>query len=353
MNERNKNKPSGDGIIDAASAKKKNYQEPLSKESPSPTKVIFQSALGQWDEGIKILKEKLPLEFSDNFEIPYWDLRMDDNTTVIEPRYKKLRENISNCSTVDNLHIFVAPMTWAAKYSKLHKFIVIGPAFGTIDDLIVFARKDLRYDNKKTRIGVINHDITSAILVKFFISLKEKTSYTLNKNIHKIIQDALSSIQDSHLENDYECPNLPTVYDRVEALTYRHDDEAKLDYAVFTRKEIEEIDTDSELRKIPKKKVMTLDRVIAHFFNLCFVPRSVYCIHEKQYHQYKFFIMRLFTEIKNVINKSDFYTTTDIRPVDYQSINLWKVQNGLINYVNKNWSENTDLYTINFINLGV
>lgn len=321
-----------------------------SNELSNLKNIVFQSALGQWDDGLSYLIEKLPDELKNISIITNWELNMFDNSNVFIHKTKKFLETISNYSTSDNLHIFVAPMTWAAKFSKMHKLKVIGPAFGTIDDLKVFARRDLLNGSGRTRIGVINHDITSAVLVKFFVALKEKTSYTLSKNIHNIIKGTIETVKDLHLESEYECPNFASPSERIEALYLEHSDEQKLDYAVFTQKEINDIEKDSSFSNILSKEIITLDRVLAHYFNLSIVPRSVFCIHDCQFLKYQELIESLFQQLSRAIKNINEKEKFNIRPIDFKNEHFRNVQNGMISYVKNNYTENADLYQIAFEN---
>jgi 5'-3' exonuclease len=266
-------------------------------------KFVVQSALGQWTK---------PLEFlfngDETVKIAHWNMSMNNTDCEVQvkpkTRDKVLQKFISEYDTDNFIHIFVAPISWAAKFRKSGKFKIVGPAFGSNSDISLYAKKALKKkDDIPIKIGVIDGDITSNLLFKLYHFLLTEQ---LKTDIYDIVDGHIQSppsTSHSVVVEGYLYEAVKDPIDRLDYLCLGADNDDALDFAIFTDKDIATIEdknnSTSYKFKEQVRKILDIDPIISHFFNKDYIPRAVYCIHETQYNAHQSFIRGFFKKIKN------------------------------------------------------
>jgi len=246
--------------------------------------ILFRSALGYWNRALNDLFDKKYDNFS--FQIVEWDKNevnsFDPSRVVLDkdsasiPKLRRYKE----FSTNDYLYIFIAPMTWAARFIQ-EDFIILGPAFGTNNSISIFANKQTpyNYERDEIRIGTIGHYITSTALLRVYHLFMTRIFHT---NIHLLCHDNVCSYEkhDSAMPK-FRFPPKPNAEQRYLDLV-RH--QQGIDFAIFTAEDINSLNLRS---KNDIREILKIDPLITHVFNLDFVPRTVYCIHKSQLNMIK------------------------------------------------------------------
>jgi len=269
--------------------------------------VVFHDALGQWENALKkLLIEHKPNDF--NSEIVKWPTMSMENTndiTIGKHKDIKLHEKINGKDSMNNFHIFVSPITWAAKYNDQKKLKLIGPAFGTYEDIyLYFTHNSLKnrinrnFKDNPVRVGVIQRQLTSSIMLKILFYLFHKG----NDKILKLHKDHYR-FEDTDEDDSYRLDQLS---------------KGNYDFSLFTTKELD------ELKKTPANKsfldklghFLKVDDLYAHLFNLEFVPRSVYCVHEEQMKTKKYQYDKIKKWLKSLPNNEIDDKMISINPSD-------------------------------------
>lgn len=254
--------------------------------------LVFQSALDYWTPALSEVfnvKEKVEDEGNIKFRagggqksiiINEWPI---DFAVFGEHGCPDLESNqlkpIEHYSPEDYLYIYVAPITWASRY-KNNGFRIVGPSFGTNDSLRVYAgtydynHQDEEEDKQVIKVGTIGKYITSTALFQIYHLFME---YIFSTNIH-LRSSSLDMVEKMALTANFQFEDIGSRGKRSRLLE-SCDRQSCIDYAVFTYYDIckLELESNDEIREILK-----IDPVLMHIFNISYVPRSVYCIHESQ-----------------------------------------------------------------------
>lgn len=281
--------------------------EHLMVKKDNGLKIVFQSALDQWTFPLKMLFGLQDAD-NENIKIANWDMSMNSIENVIKRdstdyRHKTLQDKISGYPTSDILHVFVAPITWAAKHRSDGKFKIIGPAFGSNSDISIYAKKNLKSRTDGIiKIGMVDDDITSNVMFQLYHLLLTEQFKT---DIYQIIDTHIngSPTGERFKIDGYEYEPAINPCDRLGHLLLDIDDDDAFDFAIFTNKDISIIEEKASEEKNLIRKVMEIDPIISHFFNQDYTPRSVYCVHETQYNQHREEIKSLFDSINKVTTK--------------------------------------------------
>jgi hypothetical protein len=275
------------------------HSETATVQLDNKLNIVFQSALDQWTEPINQL-------FGDeeNIKVVEWDMKMHSMANEIDSsnyKEKKLQPSISNYSTSDFLHVFVAPITWAAKFRIDGKFKIIGPAFGSNSDIGIYAKKNLQHRSDGiAKIGIIDDDITSNILFQLYhLLLKEQ----FKTNIYEIVKEHAKTNKEKYEVEGYEYEPAINPLDRLSRLCLSSQDGDSFDFAIFTNRDFAVIKREAPEESNKIRRILKIDPIISHFFNQDYMPRSVYCIQETQYDRYKTEIKNLFQNIRDKTQK--------------------------------------------------
>ena len=284
-------------------------EDPIKKRVSN--KIILQSAKGQWSEAL----EKL-FDDDKNFEVVRWDMSMEENNET-KTNHKKLKRSISKKLTDKNLHIFVAPITWAQKYSKLRNYFIIGPSFATIDDLILIARKKWLTNNNKSVIDIktIDEDISSSISLKLLLHYLENE---IQIKIHKLFIDIDQDKKITNIINDYDEKLITNINDKYyfdpeknieDRMKYLLQENSSIDLAIFTRNELKELLNKKKKYINQIYELLTIENTLIKQFKISYLPRSVYCIHNSQVNRGFYDLFKIFYDkVGSIFKDNDAIT---------------------------------------------
>ena len=315
-------------------------------------KIVLQSAKGQWSEALKKLFE---CDYDKNFIVAHWNMSMEKNKET-QNNHKILKKSISKIATDKNVHIFVAPITWAQKFSKRRNYFIIGPSFATIDDLVLIARKKW-LTNKDDKIAIdihtIDEDITSSISLKLLLHFLENE---IQIKIHKFFIDIVKDETINNIindNNDKSIIDIQRMYyfdsenDKKERMDTLLQDQSSIDLAIFTRKELKELLEKQHEYVNQIYELLTIENSLINQFKISYLPRSVYCIHKSQincdfYDLFKIFYDKIGSIFKNndAITKPNI-TVNNIFPISPYSNKYRNAQEEFIkkaselNFLNK------------------
>lgn len=284
-------------------------------------KIIFKSALGYWDG---ILKKLFP-----GYNVAKWDIDFDafekDNCPELKEGTNVLN-GVEHFPVSECLYVYVAPITWASRYMN-DGFKIIGPAFGTKNSLSVFAgtyKYSKDPDNNIITVGTIGKYITSTALFLVYHLFME---YIFSTNIHLLSIDG--KIDDYDVDRIiFKFKNIPKKTLRFNCLKKSID----IDYSIFTIEDIHDLNLYYE---DGIREVLKVDPILSHIFNIGYIPRTVYCIHESQLDMEDALDEFYECLIANSIHYSKYDEENSIVPIHPEDENSQKVQNLILKYFKK------------------
>lgn len=246
----------------------------IPQSKPGPPRMLFLDALGQWDSGLRVLGWRNDAVMKiERWEIfghptPAFELESDQ-------KHYKLAPFAGRDGTVYSpdewLFVFVSPLTLAAKWRLSHRLKAIGPAFATRSDISAYVPEDVEHA-EVPRIGIIENDITSTVMLKMLLCLGGNY---FHKRDLRLDYGRLSQFS-------FRQENLPGR--RLDRVARPADVHEQLEACILTRRErLALLKGGNDLEGV--RHIIDVDPAVADFLNVDAVPRAVYCIHGDQYDQ--------------------------------------------------------------------
>jgi hypothetical protein len=258
---------------------------------PKQTKVLFLSALGQWTEGLQMLLPKGAVSNNLRCEVVDWQASMKELKEV-EGTYGQaaLKTQVFNERAYpieEWLYVFVSPFSLAAKWAPYKNLRVLGPAFGSCEDISIHMRRNVSFTkDQQIQVGMIDDDITSSILFQILVS-------SMNNWFFPAARCGAQPPCKSTIKELFNLESFGGWKDRLSLLDPQHT--SAFDACVFTARELINIKNSKEHHAIKPREILKIDPPIAHILQIDgYVPRAVYFIQALQYYREQ--------EINNLLN---------------------------------------------------
>lgn len=261
-------------------------------------KILILDPLGQWGKGIKSLFIAANGKWrstSFEYDIVYWEFdesgsipeikknRLDGQglssqyTHIKTSEFRSIRYGEDRSYDPDDwLFLYILPITLASFALNLQQMHVLGPAFGTQDDVYVWTRPgDITLDSDDVlRLGVVLEGITTTVMLKILLSLNDPVFHPRpSKNLD-------TNLFDNNLET------VPQILAQVrfDLLNANEDTSlgSPLHASVFTSTEYNDYIAYKRASSLRLRRVLNIDSPIAHFLGVDVMPRAAYAIHSSQ-----------------------------------------------------------------------
>jgi hypothetical protein len=266
-------------------------------ERANPPRVLFLDAFGHWQKGLQLLASTNDLEIA----IEPWEMRgaqLPAFQLIPDEHYRLAPYEIGQKVYLPDewLFVFVAPVTLAAKWRKSYSLDVLGPAFATRSDVCAYVPREQTHVGLP-RIGVIDDEITSTVMLQMLLCLGGKYFHPREKRL------------DLKLLNNFQLLTEHQPAFRMRRLAGPKDAADRFDACILTRREERQLLLN---KRIPNTvmRVIDVDPAVADFLGVDAVPRSVYCVHQEQSHNPD--LMTPFREwLENRVQSLSSWTATD------------------------------------------
>ena len=246
--------------------------------APKLKKILLLDALGQWKAGLELLKNNSDHKDKSLIKILPWEkMRMDriseidyrkDGSTQLLP----IKVDQQVYSEEEWLYVFIAPLPLAAKFCHLYDLVPLGPAFATKADITVYVRLATSLKRKRLKIGVIEDDITSTIMLKILLCLTDNLFHPTPRALNFKHLDRYDLITHGPAPRRLLYLNSSTI-----------EEEKMLDACIFTNREYQEVAAKLNHQERRHRMILNVDPPVAHYLKLDYVPRAVYFLHKSQY----------------------------------------------------------------------
>lgn len=253
----------------------------VSATSETPINHIeFHDPKGQWNSALSELCQKVTPAFT--YNITKWKINFSDIRDILEDHEDSYQLN--NSYQRNKLHVFIAPITWAAIFYDDSDFIPYGPAFASMDDIKLYKTKKRQNSSNldgKLKIAVIEDKITSTIALKILLN-----------NLKIEIEEPWH-----HFHVKVECETHANPKKRYKAIY-----EGTFDAAIFTTNEIQnKLDQAQRDNLI---EILNIDHYYSFLKHKGCLPRTVYCIHKCQVDDSK--MENILSQFKQWVNKIEY-----------------------------------------------